>query len=278
MKIVMISQMVPYLPCYDGFRLIPANFLRLLSERHEYHLFAFTDGEDTEDQLHWARRYCATVTHIKPPVQRGILARATRLFEPFSFSGEAVAKFQAIDPDILHLEGPHLAPLVQHAPDGCATMISAHDSLSLRFSQFGGFADSARDKLRFRLLGAVGKRMERRWYARADRVVVTSQVDAEWLRRLVPSAHIVAIPNGVEFEEREAERIAGRIVFTGNMSWFPNEDAAEYFSQQVFPLVRKEVPNAEFWIVGSSPSQRVRELGKMDGVTAPARWVVWPIS
>jgi glycosyltransferase involved in cell wall biosynthesis len=50
------------------------------------------------------------------------------------------------------------------------------------------------------------------------------------------------------------------MVFTGSMDWLPNEDGVEYFVSQVLPLVRREVPDAQFWAVGRRPSAALRAL------------------
>ncbi|MBU6482665.1 MAG: glycosyltransferase, partial [Nitrospirae bacterium] len=57
-----------------------------------------------------------------------------------------------------------------------------------------------------------------------------------------------------------------KIVFTGVMGYPPNEDAALYFSQDIFPIVRAKRPSAQFWIVGSGPSQQVRDLARCPGI------------
>jgi glycosyltransferase involved in cell wall biosynthesis len=48
------------------------------------------------------------------------------------------------------------------------------------------------------------------------------------------------------------------LVFSGIMSYGPNEDAALVLLEQVFPLVRSAVPDAELFIVGRDPSRRLR--------------------
>lgn len=40
------------------------------------------------------------------------------------------------------------------------------------------------------------------------------------------------------------------LLFIGNLGWPPNEDAVEWFLRDIFPLVLREVPNAEFHVVG----------------------------
>jgi glycosyltransferase involved in cell wall biosynthesis len=46
----------------------------------------------------------------------------------------------------------------------------------------------------------------------------------------------------------------------GNMRTFQNTDAAVRFANEIFPLVKKERPDAVFYIVGNDPSKRVRAL------------------
>jgi glycosyltransferase involved in cell wall biosynthesis len=50
------------------------------------------------------------------------------------------------------------------------------------------------------------------------------------------------------------------------MDYLPNIDAVRYFAQEVFPLVRREDPEAVFEIVGRGPTKAVMRLNKVDGV------------
>jgi glycosyltransferase involved in cell wall biosynthesis len=50
------------------------------------------------------------------------------------------------------------------------------------------------------------------------------------------------------------------IIFTGDMSYFPNQDAVEFFALDVLPRVREAIPEARFLIVGRNPGPRVRSL------------------
>ena len=79
---------------------------------------------------------------------------------------------------------------------------------------------------------------------------------------------IAVIPNGVDLEyfAYRPQPEAGRIVFTGNMSWPPNEDAAEHFARDLLPAIRSAIPGATFWIVGAEPSSRVQNLSSLAGV------------
>ncbi len=62
-----------------------------------------------------------------------------------------------------------------------------------------------------------------------------------------------------------------RIVFVGKMDYSPNILAVTFFAREVMPGILREVPDAEFLIVGTKPTAQVQELGKLPGVTVTGR-------
>ena len=270
MRILMVSQMTPYLPCHDGFRLIPANLLRHLSERNEMHLLAIADASESDGQRQWARTYCRTMELFQDPRPRRLGARLAGLVRPLSSAliERVRARVRDLKPEVLHLEGPAMAPLGSFVRSGATSILSGHDCLSLRYRQFAEFSRSPRYRAYWTIRRIAARRFERLWYRRPNKVVVTSSSDLEALARFVPPERLMVVPNGVDLEywSYGPAPLPGRIVFTGNMNWPPNEDAAEYFALQAFPIVRRQVPAAEFWIVGAEPSPRVRALSEVPGV------------
>lgn len=91
-------------------------------------------------------------------------------------------------------------------------------------------------------------------------------------RKLIyhPERHRIAvIPNGVDtdfFEYQNELTHEPVVVFTGNMSYAPNVDTAELLAREVFPKLRKAVPQARLVLAGADPSPKVKALAQLDGV------------
>jgi len=57
------------------------------------------------------------------------------------------------------------------------------------------------------------------------------------------------------------------IVFTGAMNYFANVDGVVWFTKEILPLIRKEIPEIRFYIVGSNPTKEVLSLALNSSVT-----------
>lgn len=118
------------------------------------------------------------------------------------------------------------------------------------------------------------QRHERRVTETFDHSFIISETDRQFITDGISRPSLSVLPNGVKPEllEREstghrADPNDPRIVFLGKMDYFPNVDAAIHFATTVFPKLKNGVPSAQFFIVGSSPNKRVRELDERHGVT-----------
>jgi len=61
------------------------------------------------------------------------------------------------------------------------------------------------------------------------------------------------------------------VAFIGNMRTVPNIDACNFFISKVLPLLRREVPEMNFLIIGNASKQTVRRFNSYDGVSATGK-------
>ena len=96
-------------------------------------------------------------------------------------------------------------------------------------------------------------------------------VVSEGERAALPArGDVRVVPNGVDtraFPFDGGARPAARIVFGGNLGYFPNVDAAGWLARDVLPRIRAELPAAELRLVGARPARTVQALGTAPGVT-----------
>lgn len=57
------------------------------------------------------------------------------------------------------------------------------------------------------------------------------------------------------------------IVFTGAMDYYANIDGVVWFTKEILPLIKKEIPAIRFYIVGSNPTKEVLSLPSNNGVS-----------
>ena len=113
------------------------------------------------------------------------------------------------------------------------------------------------------------RQAERRACAAAGLVVAVSEDDRQRLQALEPGSRCVAIPTGVDttyFQPSNRREVPHRLVFTGSMDWFPNEDAILYFLDAILPRVQAKVPEVSLSVVGRNPSPRLRAAAGRAGV------------
>lgn len=110
------------------------------------------------------------------------------------------------------------------------------------------------------------------WYeSRTGRVArvtfATSEVDRALLAQMNRMGRVVVAPNGVDlsyFRPRSRDSFAGppAVCFVGTMYYRPNYHAARVLAQEVFPLVREQIPEAVCHLAGKTDRQEFAELNQ----------------
>jgi glycosyltransferase involved in cell wall biosynthesis len=153
---------------------------------------------------------------------------------------------------------------------GMPIVADIHDSLTLLQRRLLNGERRLSNKLKLDLALRGIQKLESSLHSFCNLVITNSSVDEAVIKELSPAGATLTITNGVDmdyFATTVDEPAAGhKLVFTGVMGYGPNEDAALYFGREIFPLVRADVPEAEFWVVGANPSIAVLDLAAQPGI------------
>ena len=73
---------------------------------------------------------------------------------------------------------------------------------------------------------------------------------------------IVVVPNGVDFAKFSHDAVPKThdLIFSGNMNYAPNVDAAVYLVKEILPELRKKHPDVRLMLAGADPAKKVRAL------------------
>ncbi|RJY08601.1 TIGR03087 family PEP-CTERM/XrtA system glycosyltransferase [Aurantiacibacter aquimixticola] len=121
------------------------------------------------------------------------------------------------------------------------------------------------------------RRVEATLAANADATLLVSEAEAGLLRSRTTTAHdIRPLRNGIDcafFDLASVEPHpamkdgAPHFVFTGQMDYAPNVAAVTRFAHAILPAIQRGADDAHFHIVGRAPSDAVRALRELRGVT-----------
>lgn len=107
---------------------------------------------------------------------------------------------------------------------------------------------------------------ERAQCRQVDHVIAVSADDLAYFRDEYDVRSVSAVATGVDtdfFRPAPADDAdPTSIVFTGSMDWMPNEDAVRWFTAEILPRIRDEMPNTELTIVGRNPTADVQALAE----------------
>lgn len=293
MLLLFLTPQLPH-PPRQGTAIRNWGLIKSLSARHAITLLTFAaDGESISPELRAACRHIETA----PPPRRALAHRVRDLFvSPLPdlahrlASPEFAARLSALLArsrfDALFIEGLELAlpvaarrsPITNHQSP--ITLFDAHNCETIL--QRRAFQIDLRSPRRWpaALYSFIQSRRLARFESevcrRADHVTCVSAEDAAALRALAPSANPVVVPNGIFLADYALPSSAGRgvggegekrLVFTGKMDYRPNIDAVTWFADEALPLIRRELPEAGFVIVGQKPAEAVKRLGERKGIT-----------
>jgi glycosyltransferase involved in cell wall biosynthesis len=114
--------------------------------------------------------------------------------------------------------------------------------------------------------------------SRFDHIITTNDNDRESLaREYRVKTPITIVPVGVDCDyfrpTKEDITVSKRLMFSGALDLLSNIDQLLWFVSEVYPLVKREHPDASLEIVGPNPAIEIATLPKKDGSIRVTGWV-----
>jgi sugar transferase (PEP-CTERM/EpsH1 system associated) len=275
-KVAYLCHRVPY-PPDKGDKIRAFHQIRAIAEKHEVDLFTLADDPADLAGRQALLRYCRNVTvarvHAKLAKVTALpyLATSVPLTLPF-FGSRALARAfrQALQERRYDRVFVYCSAMGQYVSGVQVPVICDFvDADSDKWAQYANRASFPMNVVYSREARCL-RAYERRLALRSAASIMTTEREAVLLRQIAEGAAVHVIPNGVDGEffrpsPRDADAPPAA-VFTGDMSYYPNEDAVVFFANDVLPLIRALVPDTRFYIVGRNPGPRVLELARHPGV------------
>lgn len=181
--------------------------------------------------------------------------------------------------DIVYIYSTAMAPYVLHT-EGPRRILDMQDIDSEKWTEYARaarwptravWAREGRTLLAYERLAAMA----------CERTLFVSEPECRRFAELAPEARdrLDWLEQGVDLE-RFSPAVAfdnpfpdpvPRLVFTGNMDYRPNADAALFFAREVMPLLRGRDPAPRFVIVGANPGPEVRALAALPDIEVTGR-------
>ncbi|MBI4242780.1 MAG: glycosyltransferase [Planctomycetes bacterium] len=257
MKILYLTSRLPY-PPVGGDRLRTHAFLKFLSKKHEIDLLSIYDSDSELQYISQLAAFCGDIHLFK----RNKFISYVNLFRSFAdhnpfqvnyYDSSSVRKFikkiyRKYDCILVHLI--RMAQYVVGLP--VKKIIDMTDCLSELWyeqSKFSSFPMSQLYKLEARYI----KRYEDFISSRFDYLLY---VTSDEFSSKHSSQNVVSVGNGFNMDDLNGYSLGNKdgIGFVGKLDTFPNKDAVNYFIKNIFPEVRREIPDMKFYIIGKNPS------------------------
>ncbi len=255
----------PY-PLAGGGALRTASLLHYLRRKYEVDLIVFREPGAPDPILQLPSGLIRRIDVVDLPAHRNhFLARALRnavrmgraappLLDRFAGFGrqiEAILRERHYDLGII--EHFWCAPYHEQVAPACSrTVLDLHNiesELHYRCAAVEGYAAA----FGHHIFRQACLDLERDWLPRFSLVLTPSIEDADRARRIAPDTHVSVFPNSIPAVPLPPHGNEEVVVYSGNLRYHPNQTAARYFRNAIWPALRERWPKLVWRLIGKHP-------------------------
>jgi glycosyltransferase involved in cell wall biosynthesis len=285
LNILWISHLIPY-PPKGGVLQRSYNLIKEVAKHHNVHLLAFNQrallspGRDMDEAVAALGKICKSVKVLSIPTEGEkygrYLSYLKSMFTPQAFTISWLqstemeklieGRLKAFKIDVVHFDTISLAPF-SYSIGGCKKVLNHHNIESTMMIRRARKEPNIFNKAYMYLEGYKIRSYETQVCKSFDVNITCSRQESERLLNQTPQLKIEEIPNGVDldyFYPLNLKKMDHSLIFAGGMNWYPNRDAMLFFTDKVWPLLKKEIPDIKMTVIGQDPPQKLKNLARND--------------
>ena len=267
MNILYICPRFPYPPT-QGDKVVIYNQIKFLSRNHKIALLTLIDDEKELEGLSNLSCYCTRIETFKKRPNFSISNFIMALFkkDPFTviryYSPEMLERSKRLIEsaafDIIHVSQYYMGQYAVNKdiriPQKTAAIFDTHHVQYLVLLEFAKVVRNPFVKLLATLEASRVKNYELPMYKKFDKCIAVNKLDEDTIKSLSGAANIAVNPFCMEMSVDlggAVEEEQNAIIFFGTLKALPNSDGLKFFYEEIFPLIKKEIPNVKLIIAGT---------------------------
>lgn len=271
MKICLLTPRFPF-PEIGGDVLRINNIARYLkSKNHELVLISFYEDEIRLKKEYFTLYdtiYLIKRTKIVSLAMSAVFALSSRPIQcgyyfSFAFLRQLRRTIRQELPDEFVWHLLRMVPYLELIRRQQKSVVEMTDALSKTYALSAKAKGNFVKKCIYRAELSLIRRYEKYVVSHFPKVVLVSDSDVQYLRLQCgkKSQSLALHTNGVDcLPAIQPAYDKNKICFIGNMRTLQNQDAVLHFVNDIFPLIKKSVPDAVFYIIGAEPPEHIRAL------------------
>jgi sugar transferase (PEP-CTERM/EpsH1 system associated) len=283
MKITVVAARFPY-PLDKGDRLTVYHMLKHFSKYHEMSLVCFMAPDQNPAWVDKIQPFCQRIEIVPWRKWRaytncllglpGLTPLQVNYFTDPVMQKTVDKVVHETQPDLLYAYHVRVGNYIEPHRDR-VRVLAIQNSLTLNYRRLAKFAPNWWRRIFYSFEYHKLQNSEAKLANKFDKVLLISEHDLRAMDPNPPLDNVFFNPHGVDYSyfspDLNAEKEKNTIIMTGGMSYAPNVDAAVYFYDEILPIVRQQIPDVKWKIVGANPPSRIQRLDEDPSVQVTGR-------
>jgi hypothetical protein len=186
-------------------------------------------------------------------------------FKNAGFARKLEDVLKKFKPDIVQVESIFLTsylPVIKKFAPGVATVLRLHNIEYQIWQRFGLETSSPLKRHYLKSLARRLRRYEEQAWASYNLLLPITEVDAALVRGSGINTAMVVAPFGINNADinMTEEQATWSAYHLGAMDWMPNKESLNWFLEEVWPDMRKKLPEFEFYFAGRQMPEIYKKL------------------